>query len=144
MIKLICVGKLKEQYLTDLVNDYKKRINKYHKLQIIEIPSSNLIEEKNKIISQIKKEYVIILDREGNKLDSKKLALKINDLFTSGKSNIIFIIGSSEGLHEAIKQRSDYNISFSDFTIPHGLFRGVFLEQLYRSFKIINNETYHK
>ncbi len=144
MIKIICVGKIKEKYLVDLVKDYKDRINKYHKIDIIEILDSNIEEEKNKILNQLKEEYVIILDIQGEKLNSIEFAKKINDLFINGKSNITFVIGSSEGLHNDIKDRANYSLSFSNLTMPHGLFRGVLLEQIYRSFKIINNETYHK
>ncbi len=145
MIKIICVGKLKEKYLIELVNDYKKRINKYHKITLIEIPDSNIFEESKKIIKYIKKDdYNIILDIKGNKLDSIELANKINDLFINGYGTITFIIGSSEGLSDEVKEFGDYKLSFTDFTMPHGLFRAVLLEQIYRSFKIINNEKYHK
>ena len=144
MIKIICVGKLKEQYLKDAMIDYSKRINKYQKLEIIEIPDSNIEEEKSKILSKIKNEYVILLDIKGEMLNSVSLSKKINNLFIDGKSDIVFIIGSSEGVSEEVKLRSDYQLSFSHLTFPHGLFRVILLEQLYRSFKIINNETYHK
>ena len=144
MIKIICVGKLKEKYLVELVNDYKKRINKYHKLEIIEIPDCDIKTEENKILSLIKNEFVITLDINGKMLTSEELSTKLNSLFTSGKSNIIFVIGSSDGLGENIKKRSDYALSFSKMTFPHGLFRGILLEQIYRAFKIINNEKYHK
>ena len=144
MIKIICVGKLKEKYLVELVNDYKKRINKYHKLEIIEIPDCDIKTEENKILSLIENEFVITLDINGKMLTSEELSTKLNSLFTSGKSNIIFVVGSSDGLGENIKKRSDLSLSFSKMTFPHGLFRGILLEQIYRAFKIINNEKYHK
>lgn len=144
MIKVICVGKLKEKYLIDMVNDYKNRINKYHKLEIIEIPDNEIKLEEVNILKHIKEDYVITLEIEGEMLTSVELSTRINNLFTNGQSNICFIIGGSEGLGEKIRNRSDYSLSFSKFTFPHGLFRAIFLEQLYRSFKIINNEKYHK
>lgn len=144
MIKVICVGKLKEKYLKDLVEDYKKRIGKYHKIELIEIPDSNILEEQEKILKHINSEYVISLDIKGNMCDSVELSQKIDDLFTFGKSNIIFIIGGSTGLGQKVLERSDEKISFSKLIFPHGLFRGILLEQIYRSFKIINNEKYHK
>ena len=144
MIKVICVGKLKEKYLQELVNDYTKRINKYHKIELIEVKDSNIEEEAREIIKFInKKDYIITLEINGNRLNSIELSKKIdNALMEYG--NITFIIGGSLGLSNEIKNLSNYRLSFSDFTFPHGLFRGILLEQIYRSFKIINNETYHK
>ena len=144
MIKIICVGKLKEEYLINLVNDYKNRINKYHKLEIIEVKDSNIKEEALEIKKHIfNKEYVITLEINGNKLDSVELSKKI-DNWLMNYSNITFIIGGSFGIDKSIKELANYKLSFSDLTIPHGLFRGLLLEQIYRSFKILNNETYHK
>lgn len=144
MIKLICVGKLKEKYLKDAVEDYNKRIKKYHKLEIIEVEDSTPEEEKNKILKHIDtKDYVITLEIEGKELSSIDFADKINKTFITN-SNITFVIGGSYGLDNSVKNRSNYQLSFSKMTVPHGLFRLIFLEQLYRSFKILNNETYHK
>lgn len=145
MIKIICLGKIKENYLTDLINDYSKRINKYHKLEIIELKDENdLLIEKVNIEKHIgTQDYVIALDIDGEIIDSVSLANKIDTIFNSN-STITFIIGSSEGLHEDIKRRANYRLSFSKMTFPHGLFRGILLEQIYRSFKILNNERYHK
>ena len=144
MIKIICVGKLKEEYLINLVNDYKNRINKYHKLEIIEVKDSNIKEEALEIKKHISnKEYIITLEINGNKLDSVELSKKI-DNWLMNYSNITFIIGGSDGIDKSIKELANYKLSFSDLTIPHGLFRGLLLEQIYRSFKILNNETYHK
>ena len=144
MIKIICVGKLKEKYLIDLVNDYKNRINKYHKLEIIELKDSNKNEEGLEINNYInKKEYIITMEINGNKMNSIEFSKKIDNWLMS-YSNITFIIGGSDGIDDNIKKISNYKLSFSDLTFPHGLFRGFLLEQIYRSFKILNNETYHK
>jgi len=144
MIKIVCVGKLKEKYLIDLVNDYSKRINKYHKLEIIECKDSNIESEALEIKKHISnRDYVITLEIEGNNLTSLEFSKKIdNTLMNFG--NVVFVIGGSDGISNSIKSISNYAISFSKLTFPHGLFRGVLLEQIYRSFKILNNETYHK
>ncbi len=143
MIKIICVGKLKEKYLIDACVEYSKRISKYTKIEIIELKDSNIIEEKNNILKHINKDYIITLDIAGNMIDSPTLAKKIDRIFLTNP-NITFIIGGSEGLHEDIKKISNYKLSFSHLTFPHQLFRVMLLEQIYRSFKIMNNETYHK
>ena len=144
MIKIICVGKLKEKYLIELVEDYKKRINKYHKLEIIEVKDSDIKSEADEIRKYItSRDFVITMEIEGNKLSSVELSRKI-DNFLMNYGNITFVIGGSDGIDETIKSISKYSISFSNLTFPHGLFRGILLEQIYRSFKILNNETYHK
>lgn len=144
MIKIICVGKVKEKYLRDAISDYEKRISKYHKINIIEIDDSNMKEEAIKIKQHIKNnDYVITLEIEGNMLTSIELANKIDKTFITNP-NITFIIGGSDGLDDSIKIRSNYKLSFSKFTFPHQLFRVILLEQIYRLFKILNNETYHK
>ena len=144
MIKIICVGKLKESYLKDGINDYLKRISKYHKINLIELPDSNINDEGNEILKHIdNKDYTISLCIEGTELSSIDLAEKIDKTFIS-YPNITFIIGGSDGIREDIKNFSNYKLSFSKLTYPHGLFRIILLEQIYRSFKIINNETYHK
>jgi len=143
MIKVICVGKLKEKYLVDAVLEYSKRISKYTKLEIIELKDSNINNEKDEILKHINKDYVITLEIEGNSITSVDLAKKIDNIFISNP-NICFIIGGSDGLHEDVKKISNYKLSFSSLTFPHQLFRVMLLEQIYRSFKILNNETYHK
>ena len=145
MIEIICLGKIKEEYLKDLINDYVKRINKYLKISIKELPDSeNIIEEESKILKTIdNKSYKILLDIKGNKLDSVELSKLIDKTFIS-YPKITFIIGGSNGVTEKIKSSVDYKLSFSDLTFPHGLFRGLLLEQIYRSLKILNNESYHK
>ena len=145
MIKIICVGKIKENYLTELINDYKTRISKYHKIEIIELKDNNIDTESEEIIKHINnKDYNIYMDIKGDKLNSVDLANLISNLFSESKSNIAFIIGGSNGVNDKVKSLVDKRISVSDMTFPHGLFRGILLEQIYRAFKIINNESYHK
>ncbi len=145
MIKIICLGKLKEKYLVELVNDYLKRINKYHKIELIELKDEENLESEAKNISKYLKphDYIITLEIEGKKLDSLEFASLISNTFITN-STITFIIGSSTGLGASIKNRSNYHLSFSSLTFPHGLFRGILLEQIYRAFKINNHEMYHK
>ena len=145
MIKIICLGKIKEKYLTELINDYKNRISKYHKIEIIEIKEDKTIEiEANTICKYIdSKDYIIACCIEGIQLNSIELAQKLDKCLIN-HSNITFIIGSSLGLSNKIKELSNLKLSFSKFTMPHGLFRGVLLEQIYRTCKINNNESYHK
>ncbi len=145
MIKIICSGKIKEKYLVDLIEDYKVRIAKYHKIEIVEIKDENdLIKEKDNIMKHIgNDDYVVACAINGDKMDSVDFSRFIDKTFVHS-STIDFIIGSSDGLHDSIYARANKRLSFSDFTMPHGLFRGILLEQIYRAFKINNNETYHK
>lgn len=146
MIKIICFGKLKENYLANAVNDYFERINKYHKISILELKDSeNIIDEEKELLKVIQndKSYKILLDINGEEVTSTKLSTLINDKLTHF-SSITFIIGSSNGVSENIKNLMNQKISFGKITMPHGLFRAVLLEQIYRSFKILNNESYHK
>ena len=148
MIKIICIGKIKEDYLKKGIEEYKKRITKYSKIEIIELDdesNGNILEkEKNKICKYInEKDYIITLEINGNNIDSVELSKKIENIYLN-YSNIIFIIGGSYGLHDDVKNRSDYALSFSKLTFPHQLFRMMLLEQIYRSFKISHNEAYHK
>ena len=144
MIKIICVGKIKENYLTDMINDYLKRVNKYHKLEIVELKDSNIEEEGNLILKNIKgNDFIITCEIEGNNLTSVELSEKINSWFINS-SNLVFIIGGSNGIDSRVKALSNYKLSFGRNTFPHGMFRVILLEQIYRSFKILNNETYHK
>lgn len=151
MIKLICVGKIKEKYLNEAIDEYKKRLSKYTKLDIIELPDSSYNEidkvkkEEGKLILKHIKETdnVIILDINGHELSSVELTTKLCSL-EAMNSNITFIIGGSYGLSEEVKKRANYSISFSKLTFPHQLFRVILLEQLYRTYKIRNNENYHK
>ena len=145
MIKIIAVGSLKEKYLKSMVEDYYKRITKYHKIELIEVKDSNITKEKDEILKKINKnDYIISLDIYGREYNSIEFKDHLENLFNNSKSNITFIIGGSDGIDDKIKRLSNELISFSKLTFPHGLFRMIFLEQLYRSFKILNNETYHK
>ena len=144
MIKIICVGKLKEKYLTEGVNDYLTRLRKYHKVELIELPDSNIDNEGSEILKHISnKDYLISLAINGNQLSSIELSNKIDKIFISNPI-ITFVIGGSNGIREDILNQSDMLLSFSKLTYPHGLFRLILLEQIYRSFKILNNESYHK
>lgn len=151
MIKIICIGKLKEKYLKEAVEEYTKRITKYSKIEIIELQDYdydneeiNKTKEKEQIIKHISnKDYIITLEIDGNMLTSKDFASKIDNALISN-SNITFIIGGSYGLSDEIKSLSNYALSFSKMTFPHQLFRVVLLEQIYRAFKINKNESYHK
>ncbi len=154
MISIIAVGKIKEKALTTLINEYKKRISNYSKIEIIEVndePNDKLEDEKVKelegqrILKQIKKDsYVILLDLQGQSLDSEGLANMIEKINTYHSFNITFIIGGSLGVSETIRKRADFKLKLSEMTFPHNLARLIILEQIYRSYKILNNETYHK
>lgn len=151
MIKLICVGKIKEKYFQDAIEEYKKRLKKYVNFEIIEVPDTKtddskvaIKKEKEQIERHIsEKDYIVSLAIEGKKLTSIEFADFIDNT-QSTYSNITFIIGGSCGLAEEIKLKSNKLLSFSKQTFPHQLFRVMFLEQLYRAYKIKNNETYHK
>lgn len=148
MIKIICVGKIKEKYFINAIEEYKKRLSKYINLEIIELPDYNYdmvktkIEEGKNILSKIlDKDYVITLDIKGKELDSIDLS---NFIDKNISRNITFVIGGSNGLSNDVLKRANYSLSFSKLTFPHQLFRILLLEQIYRSFKIIHNESYHK
>ena len=150
MISIITVGKIKEKYIRDGIDDYLKRLSKYTKVELIELDdvsfdkSKTLKVEGEKILKKVNtKSYIITLEIDGNELDSDQLSNLIEksiDKYT----DITFIIGGSYGLDSNIKEISNYKLSFSKMTFPHQLFRLLFLEQLYRSFKIMKNEEYHK
>lgn len=144
MIRVICVGKIKEEYLSSLINDYCKRINKYHKLEILELKDSDIKSEGDLILKHIKpNDFIVTMEINGTNLDSKELANNI-DNWLARYANITFIIGGSNGIDERVLNISKYRLSFGHNTFPHGLFRGLLLEQIYRAFKILNNESYHK
>ena len=151
MIKIICVGKIKEKFFKDAIEEYSKRLSKYTKINIIEIQDINLnneelIKQKEKelILKHIEqKDYIITLEIEGKELSSIELSKKIEEL-EQQNPNITFIIGGSYGLDDEIKKISNYKLSFSKLTFPHQLFRVILLEQIYRAYKIKNNESYHK
>ncbi len=145
MIRIIALGKIKEKYLADGINDYLKRINKYHKVEIIELKDDvDILKEEKQILKHIKKEeFNILMDIKGEPVSSVELAHLISDKLMTF-ANINIIIGGSSGVTNKIKELVNKRISFGDITLPHGLFRLVLLEQLYRAFKINNNESYHK
>lgn len=144
MIKIICVGKVKEKFYRDAIDEYMMRISKYHKVIIEEVVDSNLDKEKDLILRHVnKRDYIITLEIEGNQLSSLELSNFLDKTMIIN-SNITFIIGGSYGLHDDIKSIANYKLSFSKLTFPHQLFRVILLEQLYRTYKIRNNENYHK
>ena len=151
MIKIICVGKIKEKFYKEAIQEYEKRLSKYTKINIIEVEDINLDNEiiiKKKEAELIKKhieqkDYLITLEIEGKQLTSIELSEKIQQLEITNP-NITFIIGGSYGLDEEIKKISNFKLSFSKLTFPHQLFRVILLEQIYRAYKIKNNESYHK
>ena len=151
MIKVIAVGKLKEDYLKEAQEEYLKRISKYTKIELIEVEDSKvdeknkaLLEEKDNILKHInEKEYIITLEINGKELSSLELADKLDKTFIIN-SDITFIIGGSYGIHEEVLAKSNFSLSFSKMTFPHQLFRVLLLEQIFRSYKILNNEKYHK
>ncbi len=151
MIKIITVGSIKESFLREAIEEYKKRISKYTSIEIIEVKDEGLVEkektlqlEEEKILKHIQeKDYIITLEIEGEELSSIEFAKKIDRLHQE-TSNLTFIIGGSYGLSNTIKNKSRWHLSFSKMTFPHQLFRVFLLEQIYRSYKINNHESYHK
>ncbi|MDF2597176.1 MAG: hypothetical protein K0R69_3517 [Clostridia bacterium] len=157
-ITVISVGKLKEKYLKEAIQEYSTRLTKYCKLDIIEVPDEKAPEnmsaaeegivkfkEGQTILKNIKDDtYVIALAIQGKQLSSEKFAELISGLGLRGKSNIAFVIGGSLGLSEEVLKRADYHLSFSAMTFPHQVMRMILLEQVYRGFRIIKGEPYHK
>ena len=157
-ISIICVGKIKEKFFTGAVDEYKKRLSRYCKLDIIEVAdektpdgASEVVEEQirikegERILKNIKEDgYVVTLEIKGEMLTSEQLAAKIDQLGIRGVSHVQFIIGGSLGLSKEVMARSDYRLSFSKMTFPHQLMRVILLEQIYRSYRIIKGEPYHK
>lgn len=157
-ITIISVGKLKEKYLKLGIAEYSKRLKKYVKIKILEVndePAADNLSNKEieiikktegkKIIKKVpKRAEVIALDLKGKELSSENLAEHIDKTTTYGKSHFVFIIGGSHGLSSEVLEKSDLKISFGKFTFPHQLMRLILIEQIYRSFKILNNEPYHK
>ena len=157
-ITLITVGKIKEKYLKDAIAEYTKRLSKYCKLDVVEVSdektpdnASEIVEEQirskegERILKYVKDDaYVITLEIKGKQLTSEQLADKIDTLGINGTSHITFIIGGSIGLGQDVLNRSNYALSFSKMTFPHQLMRVILLEQVYRSYRIIHGEPYHK
>lgn len=157
-ITLVTVGKLKEKYLKQAIDEYSKRLSRYCKLDIIELPDEKTpdnasekeeaqIKEKEgrAILSKIKDNaYVVAMDLKGKQLTSEELSSFVERCGVTGNSNIVFVIGGSLGLSDEVIKRADYKLCFSKMTFPHQLFRVMLLEQVYRTFRIMKNEPYHK
>ncbi len=157
-ITIAAVGKIKEQFFREAVAEYSKRLGRYCTLQIVEaadektpeMPSERereriLLKEGERLLARIPEDaYVIALAIEGREMDSEQLASRLKNLMVSGVSHIVFVIGGSLGLSGAVLKRADIQLSFSAMTFPHQLMRVILLEQVYRSFRIIQNEPYHK
>ena len=157
-ITILCVGKVKEKFYRDAIGEYQKRLSRYCKLEIVEVTDEktpdgasetveNQIKEKegNRILSKIREEdYVIALAIDGKMHDSVELSKNIQQLGVRGKSSIVFVIGGSLGLSKEVLKRADEKLSFSKMTFPHQLMRVILLEQVYRSYRIMNGEPYHK
>lgn len=157
-IRIIAIGKLKEKYWQDAVQEYAKRLSAYCRLEIVELKESPLRanpsaaeeeavkrEEGQEILRRIRREdYVITLEIKGKTMSSVQLAEKLERLGLEGRSEVAFVIGGSLGLSEEVSRRADLKLSFSAMTFPHQMMRVILLEQIYRSFKIIRGETYHK
>lgn len=156
-INIICTGKIKEKYLKDAIDEYSKRLYKFCKLNILELPDKKIPDKSNltieneiknieseNVINHLKKDtYVICLDLKGKQFSSEEFAQDIQDI-SMQHSNITFIIGGSLGINEKLLNLSNQKICFSKMTFPHQLIRVFLLEQIFRAFKIINGETYHK
>lgn len=157
-ITILTVGKIKEKFYIEAVNEYAKRLSRYCKLDIVQVTDEKTSEncsdveldlvkkkEADRILKHISDDsYVITLEILGKQMDSLELSEKINKLGIQGTSHIIFVIGGSLGLHKTVSDRADFKLSFSKMTFPHQLMRVILLEQIYRSYRIINNQPYHK
>lgn len=147
-VNILCVGKLKEKYWRDAASEYTKRLGRFCRLLVTELPESKTDdpnEESKALLANIRKgTYVIALDIGGIRLSSEGLAKKMSELAVNGTSDICFIIGGSNGFNDEVRKAADLRLSFSDFTLPHQLMRIVLMEQIYRSFKINAGEKYHK
>lgn len=154
-IKIICVGKIKESYLNSGISEYLKRLSGYCTLEIIEVKDEKIVNntsdekikeiESNRILEKIDdKDYVVLLDLKGKELSSVELACKMDSLISQGIGNYAFVIGGSLGVSENLQKKANFLISFSRLTFTHQMVRLLLLEQIYRAFKINNNETYHK
>ncbi|MCD8326789.1 MAG: 23S rRNA (pseudouridine(1915)-N(3))-methyltransferase RlmH [Lachnospiraceae bacterium] len=157
-IDIIAVGKVKESFYREAVAEFEKRLSKYCKLRIVEVADEKTPEgaspaqeeqikarEGERILKNLREDaYVITLEIQGQKLDSLSFAQRLDHLGVQGKSHLQFVIGGSLGLDQRVSQRADFKLSFSDMTFPHQLMRVILLEQIYRAYRIINGEPYHK
>ncbi len=152
MLKILCVGKIKESFIKDGISEYTKRISGYDKIQIVEVKEfnqktikQNIYDEGTLLLQEITdKDFVITLEIKGKLLTSEELAEKIIEINNYHSTKIVFVIGGSNGLDERVIQRSNYHLSFSKFTFPHQLMRLILTEQIYRALTIINHQEYHK
>ena len=157
-ITILCVRKVKEKFYQDAIKEFQKRMSRYCKLDIVEVADEKTQEQSSDLEIQIIKDkegerllkhikedaYIICLAIDGKQLDSVELSEKMNQLFVTGNSHICFVIGGSLGISDNVLKRANYKLSFSKMTFPHQLMRVILLEQIYRSFRIMNNEPYHK
>ncbi|MGA4514220.1 23S rRNA (pseudouridine1915-N3)-methyltransferase [Staphylococcus caledonicus] len=157
-ITILAVGKLKEKYWKQAMSEYEKRLGPYSKIEIIEVPDEKAPEnmsgkeieqvkekEGQRLLAKIKPQATVItLEIQGNMLSSEGLAKELQQRMTQGQSDFVFIIGGSNGLHDDVLKRSNYALSFSKMTFPHQMMRVVLIEQVYRAFKIMRGEAYHK
>lgn len=147
-ISIVCIGKLKEKFWQDAADEYIKRLGRFGKIEIVQLPESksdDVAEESKNILSHISRgSYVIALDVKGKSFTSEAFAKQIADLGLLGTSHITFVIGGSNGYNDEVRDAADLRLSFSDFTFPHQLMRVILLEQIYRAFKINAGEKYHK
>lgn len=157
-ITILCVGKVKEKYFTDAIKEYSKRLSRYCKLEIIEVADEKTPDGASEtVVRQIKEKegerlekyipenaHIIALAIQGKKLTSEKFADQINNLGITGTSQIVFLIGGSLGMSDTLLKKADMLLSFSDMTFPHQLMRVILLEQIYRAYRIIHGEPYHK
>lgn len=157
-VTIICVGKIKEKFYRDAIEEYAKRLSRYCRLEIVEVADEKTpdkaspaeeeqikAKEGERILGKLKEDaFVCTLEIQGRKYTSEEFAGFIDQTALSGKSHIAFIIGGSLGLHESVRKRSNQAVSFSDMTFPHQLMRVILTEQIYRAYRIINREPYHK
>lgn len=157
-ITILCVGKVKEKFYRDAIMEFSKRLSRYCKLEILEVADEKTQEEASeneirmvkekegeRLLKNIKEDaYVVCLCINGKQLDSEELSEKVEKLGVQGTSHIYFVIGGSLGLSESVIKRADFKLSFSKMTFPHQLMRVILLEQIYRAYRIMNNEPYHK
>ena len=157
-ITILCVGKVKEKFYRDAISEFEKRLSRYCRLEMIEVADEKTNEEATdteirlvkdkegeRLLKNIKEDaYVICLCIDGKQLDSEELSEKVEKLGVNGTSHICFVIGGSLGLSDNVIKRADYKLSFSKMTFPHQLMRVILLEQIYRAYRIMNHEPYHK
>lgn len=157
-ITILCVGKVKERFFTDAIQEYVKRMSRYAKVTIVEVTDEKTPEqaseaeqlaikkkEGERLLAKMKDNmYVVALDLQGKEYDSPRFSEHLSQCMLQGKSHIAFVIGGSLGIHSDVLNRADEKLCFSKFTFPHQLMRVILLEQLYRAYRIMNNEPYHK